>query len=315
MQATSLLDRTKWFVYKHFERLLVVLLVSTMLLVHYVVVYQLAFLSFYYLPIIAAGFFLGRNAAVSAAVFIVTLVVFFNAVAGLDGPAGHGASLLIVVPWGGFLILTGYVVGSLAEERQQRLNDLKASNIAMLELLTFHLESSEQHRGHSFRVSQRAVALGRELGIETELLEDLRVAALLHELDAHDPRVTRLLADFPGKLTALPFAGSMRSAMEIVKEYATYHAQVGEDWPVDQIRMSLGTKVLAVADAYETLQMPTPTRPPFAPWTALEEIEKGAGHVFGSEVVRALRKIGAVPEIAGHDPRLAIVREGSERTA
>lgn len=314
MQATSVLDRTKWFVYKHFERLLVVLLVSTMLLIHYVVVYQLAFLSFYYLPVIVAGFFLGRTAAVSAAVFIVTLVVFFNAVVGLDGPAGHSASFLIVIPWGGFLVLTAYVVGTLAEDRQHRLNDLKASNIAMLELLTFHLESSEQHRGHSFRVSQRAVALGRELEMESEALEDLRIAALLHELDAHDPRVTRLFADFPGKLTALPFAGSMRSAMELVREYAGYHAQVGEDWPVDQLRISLGTKVLAVADAYETLQMPTPTRPPFAPWTALEEIEKGAGHVFASEVVRALRKLAAVPERVEPDLRQAIVRE-AERTA
>lgn len=59
---------------------------------------------------------------------------------------------------------------------------------------------------------------------------------------------------------------------------------------MDDTRISIGAKILAVADAFETLQTPTPTRQAFAPWTALEEIERGAGNTFASEVVTALRK-------------------------
>jgi len=52
----------------------------------------------------------------------------------------------------------------------------------------------------------------------------------------------------------------------------------------------------AVADAFETLQIASPNRPPFSPWSALEEIERGSGQTFGSEVVKALRKVAAAPE-------------------
>jgi hypothetical protein len=41
--------------------------------------------------------------------------------------------------------------------------------------------------------------------------------------------------------------------------------------------------------------MPTPLRPAFAPWTAIDEIEKGAGKTFAREVVAALRKVSAAP--------------------
>src|SRR2546425_5950138 len=44
--------------------------------------------------------------------------------------------------------------------------------------------------------------------------------------------------------------------------------------------LPLTVKILAVADAFETLQMATPVRPAFPKWTALEEVEKGAGKTF-----------------------------------
>jgi hypothetical protein len=84
---------------------------------------------------------------------------------------------------------------------------------------------------------------------------------------------------------------SMRSALRLVNEYSQYHEVVSTGWPVDDTRISIGAKILAVADAYETLQSPTPTRQAFAPWTALEEIERGASTTFASEVVKALRKV------------------------
>ena len=87
---------------------------------------------------------------------------------------------------------------------------------------------------------------------------------------------------------------SMRSALRLVDEYSHYHEVVSTGWPVDDTRISIGAKILAVADAYETLQTPTPTRQAFAPWTALEEIERGAGTTFASEVVKALRKIASL---------------------
>src|SRR5206468_13113940 len=104
---------------------------------------------------------------------------------------------------------------------------------------------------------------------------------------------------------------SMRTALDLVSEYSHYHEHVGADWPVDLVRGSLGVKIIAVADAFETLQMPSPNRPPFSPWGAVEEIERGAGQIFATDVVQALRKLAAAPEHVEQIPRaLSVVRGG-----
>ena len=108
MVSQSALDRMKWFMFDNFERVLVALLVVSMLVIHWFVDYRLAYLSFYYLPIILAGFLMGRGPAVGAAVFVVALVMFFQAVEGLQGVAGVFPPILhSLAPWGGVLGVTG----------------------------------------------------------------------------------------------------------------------------------------------------------------------------------------------------------------
>lgn len=305
MVSQTALDRVKWLVFDNFERVLVASLVASMLVIHWFVDYRVAFLSFYYLPIIVAGFLMGRNPAVWAAVFVIVLVGFFQAVEGLEGAAGFYPTILYaLVPWGGFLVLTGYVVGTLAEQREARLADLKQSYLAMLELLTFALEASEHEtRGHSQRVAATAARLARELGLHESEVENVRAAALLHEIGPESPRLLKVFAAFPGGVKGLPVAGAMRGATQLLDEYARYYEIVGDEWPVDQLQLSIGVKILAVADAFETLQMPSPIRPAMAPWSALDEVEKGAGRVFASEVVRALRARAAPPGRTGEATR------------
>jgi HD-GYP domain-containing protein (c-di-GMP phosphodiesterase class II) len=292
MNENAALERTKRFIYRHFERLLIVLLVGSLLLIHNFIEYKLAFLSFYYLPIIVAGFLVGRRMAVWAALFMVLLVGYVQATQGLQGTPGMDFQMFMhLVPWGGFLILTGYTVGTLADARKARTDDVRTTYLTMLDLLTIHVDSSDRmRRGHSYRVGERAVALAKELGLTDTQQENLRVAGLLHEIGPRDPRLVRVMADVPA--TADSRLSSMRSALRLVDEYSHYHEVVSAGWPVDDTRISIGAKILAVADAYETLQTPTPTRQAFAPWTALEEIERGRGSTFATEVVGALRRVG-----------------------
>ena len=287
--------------YDHFEQALVVVLVASLVLINFVVDYKLAFLSFYYLPVIAAGFLLGRNSAVWSAVLTVLLVTFFQAVTGLGSVPGFSApTVMYFAPWAGFLILTAYVVGSQADRVRAREADVKRTYFALLEMLTFHLDATERHRrGHSYRVAERAMAVGRKLGMRGSQLEDLRVAGLLHELGPQDPRMARMFADFPREIREVPVASSMRAALDSVAAYSRYHELIGDDWPIDALRIPMSVKILAVADAYETLLTPTDTRPAFAPWNALEEIDRSAGRTFATEVVHALRHTIA-PEAAEH---------------
>ena len=43
--------------------------------------------------------------------------------------------------------------------------------------------------------------------------------------------------------------------------------------------------------------MATPVRPAFTRWSALEELEKGAGKTFAREAVRAPRVVAGRPEV------------------
>jgi len=300
------IEQVKRFVFRHFERLLAMLLVVATLVIHLFIEQKLAFLSFYYLPVISAGFLVGKRMAVWAAVFVVLLVAYVQASTGLTGVPGIGTTeLMHLIPWGGFMILTGYCVGLLADQRKARTDDVRATYLTMLELLTLHVDSSDRmRRGHSYRVGERSVLLARELGLTDSQREDLRVAGLLHEIGPRDPRLVRVMSDMPA--TKDSAQGAMRKALRLVDEYSHYHEVVSTGWPVDDTRITIGAKILAVADAYETLQTPTPTRQAFAPWTALEEIERGSGSTFATEVVQALRKTARTEKVEHHSDIRAI---------
>lgn len=293
-------DRFRLFFLRHFERMFILLLVGAMLGIHYVVEQKYALLSFYYLPMILAGFVGGRRFAVVSGLFAVSLVLFFQAVEGLGSEPGFSLDAIVtLVPWGGFLILTGYVVGGLAEQRAARLAEVKNAYLATLELLAFHIEATERHQqGHSKRVSDLAVAIAGELDLSDGDAEDLRIAAMLHEVGSKDQRLLRLLAR-SGADGAVPLGRAMRGAAQIISEYGHYYEIVGEDWDIDALPLPMTVKVLAVADAFETLQMATPVRPAFPKWTALEEIEQGAGRTFARDAVRALRTVAGQPDAAG----------------
>ncbi|PYO43221.1 MAG: hypothetical protein DMD33_07450 [Gemmatimonadetes bacterium] len=303
------LERAKLFFFRHFERIFVLLLVLAMVAIHDLVDQKFAFLSFYYLPMILAGFYGGRRFAVMAGVFVVALVVFYQYVQGLDMlPGFYADALFALIPWAGFLILTGYVVGGLAEQREARLSEVKNAYLATLELLTYHIESTERHQqGHSNRVADVAAAIGRELKLPEEAIENLRVAALLHEVGTRDQRLLRLLSRSVSD-SSVGVARAMRGAAEIIGEYGHYYEIVGEDWDIEALPLPITVKILAVADAFETLQMATPVRPAFPKWSALEEVEKGAGKTFAKDAVRALRTVSARPEpTAQQQPGLRVV--------
>src|SRR2546428_14096928 len=71
-----LLERAKVFFFRYFERAFVLLLVLAMVGIHLLVDQKFAFLSFYYLPLILAGFCVGRRFVQMAGGVVAAVVVF-----------------------------------------------------------------------------------------------------------------------------------------------------------------------------------------------------------------------------------------------
>src|SRR5439155_478628 len=145
------------------------------------------------------------------------------------------------------------------------------------------------------RFAVMAAAIGRELKLADVDVENLRVAALLHEVGTRDHRLLRLLSrSVTG--SSVGVARAMRGAAEIIGEYGHYYEIVGEDWDIEALPLPVTVKILAVADAFETPQIATPVRPAFPNWSALDEAQKGAGNTLAKHAVRAWRAVAGRPE-------------------
>ena len=124
------MDRAKRYLLTNFENLFVLLTLLSTAVVNYLVPTKLAFLNFYFLPIILAGYYLGRRRAVLGALFA-ALMVSVYVVLFPETFQIHRSTLdvyTIVASWGGFLILAGAVVGRLQEKLAEEVRATGALN-------------------------------------------------------------------------------------------------------------------------------------------------------------------------------------------
>ena len=63
------MEKFKSFVMKHFEELLILTIALIIIFVNFFVVEKLAFLNFYYLPVLVAGYLRGRKTAILTSLF------------------------------------------------------------------------------------------------------------------------------------------------------------------------------------------------------------------------------------------------------
>lgn len=127
------------FFVRHLE-LIFVFLIALMVagVFSFIPYYKIAFLNFFYLPVLAAAYFMGKRKAVLGATLCILSVVLFAyfrpewfTVVGTRLNA-----LLLIATWGGFLILASAAIGSLQErlskgfeETRQLLEELKRSRV------------------------------------------------------------------------------------------------------------------------------------------------------------------------------------------
>ena len=132
-------DRLRNLLAQQLEPLFVILIGLLVLAVFYLFPNnRTAFLNFFYLPVLAAAYFLGKRKAVLGATLCILLMVliayFYPGSFTVTG--GQVDALLLVSIWGGFLVLSSAAVGSLQErlvkgfeETRQLLEELKRSRV------------------------------------------------------------------------------------------------------------------------------------------------------------------------------------------
>lgn len=124
------MERIKRYLLANFEHLFVLVILLSTAGVNYLVPTKLAFLNFYFLPIILAGYYLGRRSAVLGGLLCALIMAMYVVL--FPEAFQIGASPLdvytYVSTWGGFLILAGAVVGRLQEKLADEVRTTSALN-------------------------------------------------------------------------------------------------------------------------------------------------------------------------------------------
>jgi diguanylate cyclase (GGDEF)-like protein/putative nucleotidyltransferase with HDIG domain len=185
---------------------------------------------------------------------------------------------------------------------------LKERSTAAMESLSATVDARDAYTaGHSRRVQQLALAVGRELGLSREELELLGHAALFHDIGKLGIPDAILLK--PGKLTEEEWVvmashaeegasiinrlGFLSDAVPAIRHHHERfdgggypHGLVGEDIP-------LGARIIHVADAFDSMLTTRVYRPARPAEEALEELRRNSASQFCPRCVAGLEAVVA----------------------
>lgn len=169
------------YIRKHFEIVFLALILVATFVIHYLIPQKLAFLDFYFLPIILGGYYLGRRNAVLAA-FLTVLVMFLYIIIYPDAVLTEARSIyfyLRIVTWGCFLILAGAIVGGLQEKLVVEVNTTRKLNqelrLQQVELNSANETLKDYSENLETKVRQRTEELDRANNSLREYSENLEV--------------------------------------------------------------------------------------------------------------------------------------------
>lgn len=284
------------------ELMLILSIVGSAGLINLLISGQRMALTIYNLPSLFAAYYFGRRRAVEASVASILLVTWLF----IMHPAVLGGEEALlgwsdVSIWAGFLLISAYATGTLYEHGQRRLRDLRETYYGVLQILSHFISNDKFTQNHSYRVSIYATRIAEEMGMSEERIEDVRAAALLHDIGKLDS--SREILYKAARLTDAemihirghvdkgidmlsPVGGSLQRILPIVLAHhdrfdgSGYHPTKGEDIPIE-------ARIISVADVFDALVSDRPYRKGISPFEARDTITKAAGKDFDPRVVKA----------------------------
>jgi len=301
--------KIKDFILDHLEGAIVALIIVGIVAVAFLVYYKSSFLNFFFLPVILAGYFLGKKKAVLAGIFCILLVVFYL----IFSPSLLGQKedisldlLINLLTWGSFLILAGYIVGNLFEQKESKLESLKQAYIGSLEIVLKYLEVADKVRPHSVRVSLLAGKVAEAAGLKTSEVENIKSAALLSEAGiireslpffeeaadfvASKKKIDQSDIEEREKVILTSTASLLKTIEPILVGYYRYYVEEADVMDKNLAEIPVGSMIIAIAKLYEKQidQLPAQEGGGVIKW---EDIDKLSGRTFPADVIDALKRV------------------------
>jgi hypothetical protein len=285
------------------ELWLLLFLVVIAAMLNFLVASQRMAVVFYFLPTLFSAYHFGRRHATLTAVasiVLVGLLTYLNPAMftrRVDLPFDPRWFDLAV--WGGVLMVAGYATGTLYERNQETLREMEDGYDGMLAILQNFLANQKYSEAHSYRISLCASKIAEAVGLDAGSAEDIRIAALLfnmqemgitNEVLCKAAQVSQedLRNGKPNRGTTGPKGGapgaSLRRAIPIFLAERQLRQSGGN--PEDA---SFEVQVLSLAEEYESL-ISGQRGAKLSPSQAGQEVIKRAGTRYDSLIVSAFGK-------------------------
>jgi putative nucleotidyltransferase with HDIG domain len=197
---------------------------------------------------------------------------------------------------------------AIAVSRSRLIEELVRNDHGTLTALARTVDTnSHWTAGHSERVTNLAMDLGRELGLTPDGIDILHRGGLLHDIGKIG--VPSSILDKPGKLTEEEFAiirrhpsngvtilrpiPDLQKVLPIVSQHHERYDGKGYPLGLSGESISLHARILAVADVVDALISDRPYRPGWSREKVLAYARENAGQQFDPEVVEAFFRIEA----------------------
>ena len=218
-----------------------------------------------------------------------------------DAKTGIGRSALSIRAIAIVLLLMGCLV-SYREVQMHELREREQERLSAMKALVSALDARDPYtKGHSSRVADYAVALGREMGLHEKVLDHLYMAGLMHDIGKI--AVADAILRKPGRLTdteweemkrhpaaTAKILGELDSLRDIVPWVLYHHERHdGKGYPEGKagLEIPLYAQILAMADSYDAMTSTRPYRPAMEMSTVLAEIEANKDKQWRGDVADA----------------------------
>jgi len=262
------------------------------LLIFYFVEDKEIFINFFFLPTLLAGYaYEAKGGVITAvvAILFVSLIAFMS----FDNYVEFITKKVLL--WGCFLIISGYIIGTLTE----KINAIYLGTIATLALA---MESRDPYTyGHSSRVAEIAVRIARKMGLPRSEQNLIKTAGILHDIGKFGIREDILRKKEPltneeyDHIRQHPLIGaSILSPIKLLKNIIPciyyHHEHVDGTGYLHKkgAEIPLAARILAVADAYDAMTTDRPYRNALRREEILKIFNEEKGKQFDKDIVDAL---------------------------
>ncbi len=190
----------------------------------------------------------------------------------------------------------------LENKVSEQAERIRLSFLSAITALANALEAKDKYTGgHSQRVAEISAAVANAMGLLQEIIEKVKLAGMVHDIGKIG--VSESILNKPGRLTNEEFQHIQKHPEigqhiltpivgdeEILRIVRSHHERYdGTGYPdgLKHGHIPLGSRILAVADAYEAMTSERPYRRAMNKKTALNEIERGEGTQFDPNVAEA----------------------------